>query len=70
MSDMFLTKDEIAILTGCKFKSKQIETLRRMGLPFWVNANNAPVVARAAIEGRRQTDEEPKPTWKPAARIT
>ena len=70
MSDMFLNKDEIAVLTGRKTKSKQIDALRHMGLPFWVNANNAPVVARAAIEGRRQAEEEPKSTWKPVARIT
>lgn len=69
MSDMFLTKDEIAALTGRKIKSKQIEALRRMGLPFWVNANNAPVVARAAIEGRREAEDASKSTWKPAARI-
>ena len=69
MSNMFLTKDEIATLTGRKTKSKQIETLRRMGLPFWVNANDAPVVPRTAIEGRRE-ETEPKPTWKPVARIT
>jgi hypothetical protein len=36
MSDMFRTKEEVAILTGRKVKSKQIEHLRTMGLPFWV----------------------------------
>ncbi|NVD74519.1 DUF4224 domain-containing protein [Duganella sp. BJB1802] len=68
MSDMFLTKDEIATLTGRKSKSKQIEALRTMGLPFWVNALDAPVVPRSAIEGRRDLPE-PKPEklpWIPA----
>lgn len=70
MSGTFLTSNEIAILTGRKFKRLQIEQLRKMGSPFWINAANAPVVARAAIEGRRQAEEQPKPTWKLAARIT
>ena len=54
MSNMFLNADELAELTGRKVKSKQIEALRRMALPFWVNALGKPVVARVAIEGRRQ----------------
>jgi hypothetical protein len=52
MSDKFLTKDEVAALTGHRIKSRQIEELRRMGLPFWVNARHAPIVARVAIEER------------------
>lgn len=51
MPDMFLTKDEIATLTARKIKSLQIEQLRKMGIPFWVNAVGRPVVARAVIEG-------------------
>ena len=38
MSDMFLTKEEVVELTGWKNKKKQVEQLRKMGLPFWVNA--------------------------------
>ncbi len=52
MSNMFLTQEELVELTGRKLKSKQIEQLRTMGVPLFVNAVNAPVVARAAIEGR------------------
>jgi hypothetical protein len=60
---MFLTADDLAELTGRKIKSKQIEALRRMGLPFHVNAVGKPVVTAAAIEGRKQA-EPPKPTWQ------
>lgn len=35
MSNLFLTQEELVELTGRKIKSKQIEVLRRMGLPFW-----------------------------------
>lgn len=65
MSDTFLTPDEIATLTGRKFKRMQIEQLRKMGIPFWVNAVNAPIVARAIIEGRKEKVEPPKPVWVP-----
>ena len=70
MADMFLNQEELATLTGRKMKSKQIEALRRMGLPFHVNAVGKPVVARVAIEGRREAAETSKPNWKPPARIT
>ena len=52
MSDMFLSKEDVATLTGAKIKSKQIAQLRKMGLPFWVNALGVPVVPRSAIDGR------------------
>lgn len=60
MSDMFLSQDEIVILTGRPQKSKQIEQLRRMGVPFYVNALGRPIVARAIIEGRRETVPKPE----------
>ncbi|MDA0573251.1 MULTISPECIES: DUF4224 domain-containing protein [Burkholderia] len=49
---MFLSPLELALLTGRKVKSKQVEALRRMGVPFFVNACGRAVVARSAIEGR------------------
>lgn len=58
MSDMFLKKEEVAELTGRVVRAKQIETLRKMALPFWINARGDPIVPRSAIEGRR---EQPKP---------
>jgi hypothetical protein len=59
----FLSADDIAVLTGRKVKSKQIETLRKMGIAFWVNACGKPIVTLAAIEGRK---EAPQPKqWTP-----
>lgn len=63
MSDMFLTKDEVAELTGRKTKSKQVEQLRKMAIPFWVNALDAPVVPRSAIEGRRELPKVAELEW-------
>lgn len=56
--DTFLTADAVVRLTGRRRKSKQIEALRTMGLPFWVNAIGEPVIAVAAVEGRKAAPEE------------
>lgn len=61
---MFLTSDDLAQLTGRRIKSKQIEALRRMGLPFHVNACGKPVVPVAAIEGRKEAATPVKPRWE------
>ncbi|WP_041741475.1 DUF4224 domain-containing protein [Collimonas fungivorans] len=61
---MFLEADEIAHLTGRKMKSKQIEALREMAIPFYVNAVGSPVVVRAILEGRSKS-EAPQPAWIP-----
>lgn len=60
---MFLTSQDLSELTGRKTKSKQIEALRKMGLPFWINAIGKPVVASATVNGRREAPEEK--TWSP-----
>jgi hypothetical protein len=52
MTSTFLTKEEVATLTGVKFKSRQIIQLRTMGLPFWINALGHPIIPRSAIDGR------------------
>lgn len=59
--DTFLTTEALAVLTGRRRKSKQIEQLRTMGLPFWVNAVGEPVVTIAAVEGRKEAPREK--TW-------
>jgi hypothetical protein len=62
---MFLEPAEISVLTGRKFKSLQIDALRQMGIPFFVNATGHPVVARAAIDGAKAQVAEPKKAWVP-----
>lgn len=63
---LFLTQEELVILTGRKKKNLQLEQLRKMGVPFFVNAVGAPVVARVAIEGRPTKAEPPrKKAWVP-----
>lgn len=63
----FLTAEELAALTGRKHKAAQCAQLRKMALPFWINASGHPVVARAAIEGTNSKahNVESRP-WTPA----
>lgn len=61
----FLDPAELTTLTGRKFKSRQIDALRQMGIPFFVNATEHPVVTRAAIDGQRKPVAEQKKTWVP-----
>ena len=62
---MFLEDDELAKLTGRRFKSKQIEWLRRKGLPFHVSATGHPVVLRSVVEGRGPDTITVDTEWKP-----
>lgn len=62
---MFLTASDLKILTGRSHKSGQIDQLRKMGIPYFVNAAGCPVVTQSAIEGRK-SDTAPA-TWRPAA---
>lgn len=64
---MFLSAQELVELTGRKVKNKQIQVLRSMAVPFFVNALGRPVVARVAIEGRAclPGDRSPRTSWQP-----
>ena len=59
----FLDQVEIATLTGRKFKSRQIDTLRSIAMLFFVNATGRPVVACAAINGACKIEAEQKKAW-------
>jgi hypothetical protein len=63
MMDAFLSPDELFALTGRRIKSKQIEALRTMGLPFFVNAVGKPVVSRSVIDGGKAVGPDKK--WTP-----
>ncbi|MHB1666467.1 DUF4224 domain-containing protein [Thiomonas sp.] len=62
----FLTEEELVFLTARKRKTAQLESLRRMGVPFFVNGAGRPVVARSAVDGRSIVMAEPLArTWVP-----
>lgn len=51
IDSLFLTSEEVAILTG-----------RKMALPFWINAARYPIVTVAAVEGHKEP--APKLAWR------
>lgn len=62
---LFLAPADLVIYTGRSQKSKQIEALRKMAVPFTVNACGKPVVARAVVEGRKDAPKPAAPRWQP-----
>jgi hypothetical protein len=65
MAAVFLDKDDIVALTNRKAKGKQIDILRRMGIPFFVNSTGHPVVTRSAVEGKPEAEQPVKRAWVP-----
>ena len=67
MSDTFLSRDDVRQLTGRAHRQPQIDALRNMGVPFFVNAIGWAIVARSAVEGRipAPTAGESKKAWVP-----
>lgn len=58
----FLSGVEISELTGRRAHKLQIETLRKQGIAFFLNAAGKPVVPRSAIDGK--PGAAPKPAKK------
>ena len=61
----FLSANEVSELTGRSARKLQIEALRTMGIPFWVNAIGRPVVPRSAIEGKKDSAPPARKRWTP-----
>lgn len=53
---MFLTDDQLALLTGYKRRHKQIAWLRERKIPLMVSAAGFPVVAAREVERRLVQD--------------
>lgn len=60
---MFLTRDEIAELTGYQRPSCMIRKLREYRVRFFVAADGYPRVARSEIETRNQTRQRQEPDF-------
>jgi hypothetical protein len=65
MSEIFLSRQDIALLAGRQRRADQVAQLRVMGVPFFINAAGWPVVTRAAVEGRQSKVEPPSKRWEP-----
>jgi hypothetical protein len=49
---MFLTKDEVADLTGCKIRDRQMRWLASNGYKYEVGMDGVPKVLRSFVESR------------------
>ena len=45
-----LSEDDLEKLTDWKHSKKQIEQLRKQGIPFFVNGKNKPVVLTSSLD--------------------
>lgn len=60
-----MSNEDVAILTGKKLKSGQVDVLRRMGILFYVNAAGQPVVPRSSVEHHLHSSPPPDQPWVP-----
>lgn len=64
--EIFLTKDQVIQLTGRRSPRKQIEALRSMTIPFFVNSQGRPIIALTTIIGNKKGDQNfKKEKWAP-----
>lgn len=60
---LFLTREELKILTGTADRKKQADCLRSNRIPFTLDVFGRPVVTISAIEGRKEKQEAQKTGW-------
>jgi Domain of unknown function (DUF4224) len=64
---MFLTKEEVERLTGCKTKAKQCAHLKAQHIPFRLNAHQEPIVTIAYINGAKEPISSQN--WQPNLKL-
>lgn len=64
MSELVLSRTEIAELTRTPLRKRQVAFLRSNGIRHYVDAYGWPVVLRAAVEGGDTAPDAGK-AWKP-----
>lgn len=65
-TDTFLNTDEMYDLTGFKSPRKQCLSLRKMGIPFFVNGRGYPRIFRTAVLPNQPVNmKKEKEKWQP-----
>lgn len=59
--DEFLTREEVSVLTGYKSKGKQINQLKKQGIPFRLNGRNEPIVLCQSLLGIKKQNSGNSP---------
>ena len=65
MEPLFLSKDEVATLTGFRLPTRQVSWLRLKGWRFEINANRQPVIARKYAEKMLGCGGNAEPFFQP-----
>jgi hypothetical protein len=60
---MWLTPDDVQRLTGAKQRKLQAARLRRMGVPFRLNALGEPLVEPEAVRVTKRKERAQEPNW-------
>ncbi|WP_371916359.1 MULTISPECIES: DUF4224 domain-containing protein [Ectopseudomonas] len=60
----FLSHEQVCELTGAKIRAKQIEVLRRNGIPHTIKANGWPCVIAANLLPVSKVSVEREVTWR------
>ncbi|MGP9826031.1 DUF4224 domain-containing protein [Ectopseudomonas khazarica] len=60
----FLSHEQVCELTGAKIRAKQIEVLRRNGIPHTIKANGWPCVIAANLLPVSKVNVEREVTWR------
>src|SRR5689334_22074432 len=63
---LFLTRDEVAELTGGRTRAVQIRVLQSNGTRHFINASGWPVVPISAVTGERANPNEKEMEWRSA----
>ncbi len=65
MSDLVLSRSEIAALARSPFKARQVAFLRQNGIRHYVDGHGWPVVLRSAVEGDQGPAKVAEQRWTP-----
>lgn len=65
-TELFLNPTELRSLTGFSVRLKQIQQLRKMGIPFRINGCGRAVVTRCAVEGGVAFAAPINQSWTPS----
>lgn len=63
MTDLVLSKSEVAELARSRLKAKQVAFLRQNGIRHYLDAHGWPVVLRSSVEGGEAAPAAKMP-WK------
>lgn len=62
---LFLTADEVSVLTGFRLPSRQTSWLQKKGWRFEINGNRQPIIARKYAEKMLGCGQQEEASYRP-----